>query len=209
MDIQYYGANCIRLTTKRASIVIDDNLAELGVKSVTKAGDIALFTGAHGDPGADVKLVIDYPGEYEVSDTSVRGVPARGHMDEEGHKSNVIYKLLLDDLRVVVLGHVYPELTDEQLEAIGMTDIMFVPVGGSGYTLDPIGALKLIKKIEPKLIIPTHFNDSKVKYPVPQQDLEAALKTLAMEPKETVDKLKLRSTDLSETTQLIVLERQG
>lgn len=207
MDIQFFGANCIRLSNKKASLIFDDNLADLGLSAVTKPGEIALFTGVHTAPKSDVKLVIDYPGEYEVSDVSIRGVMARSHIEEEGTKSAVIYRMIMDDLKVVVLGHIYPELSDEQLEAIGMVDVLFIPVGGSGYTLDPIGALKLIKKIEPKLVIPTHFDDSKINYPVPQQPLEEALKTLAMEPKETVDKLKLKSSDLSETTQVIVLKR--
>ncbi len=207
MDIQFYGANCLRLTTKNANIIIDDNLADLGLSSVTKTGDIALFTGSHGEPDTEVKLLIDYPGEYEVSNVSIRGVPARAHIDEDGLNA-VIYKLVADDFRVVVLGHIYPELSDEQLEAIGMVDVLFVPVGGNGYTLDATGALKLIKKIEPKLVIPTHYADSKLKYPVPQQPLQEALKALAMEPKETVTKLKLKPADLTDTTQLIVLERQ-
>lgn len=207
MDIQFYGANCIRLSNKKASLIFDDNLADLGLPAVTKPGEIALFTGIHSEPKKDVKLVIDYPGEYEVSNVSIRGVATRGHMEEEGERSAVIYRMIMDDLKVVVLGHVYPELSEEQLEAIGMVDVLFIPVGGSGYTLDPVGALKLIKKIEPKLVIPTHYADDKVNYPVPQTSLEEALKTLAMEPRETVDKLKLKAADLSETMQLVVLSR--
>ncbi|MEO5627316.1 MAG: MBL fold metallo-hydrolase [Candidatus Saccharimonadales bacterium] len=207
MDIQFYGANCIRLSNKKASLIFDDNLADIGLSSVTRAGEIALFTGIHSQPKPEVKLVIDYPGEYEVSNVSIRGVMARAHIEEDDKKSAVIYRMIMDDLKVVVLGHIYPELSDEQLEAIGMVDVLFIPVGGSGYTLDPIGALKLIKKIEPKLVIPTHYDDSKIQYPVPQQSLEEALKVLAMEPKETVDKLKLKPSDLSETTQVIVLKR--
>ncbi len=207
MDIQYYGANTIRLSNKKASLIFDDNLADLGLTAVTKPGEIAMFTGEHAEVKKDVKLMIDYPGEYEVSNVSIRGVMARAHMDEEDKKTAVIYRIIMDDLKVVVLGHVYPELSEEQLEAIGMVDVLFIPVGGSGYTLDPIGALKLIKKIEPKLVIPTHFDDLDVKYPVPQQSLEEALKVLAMEPKETVDKLKLKSADLTENMQLVVLNR--
>jgi L-ascorbate metabolism protein UlaG (beta-lactamase superfamily) len=81
-----------------------------------------------------------------------------------------------------------------------------IPVGGSGYTLDPVGALTVIKEIEPKLVIPTHYADKAVKYEVPQVDLDHALKELAMEPKETVAKLKLKSGELSDVMQLVVLE---
>lgn len=207
MDIQFYGANCITLTTKQARLIVDDNLADLGGKSAAKAGDIALFTTAHGDPAQPTKIVIDQPGEYEVSGVSIYGITARSHMDEEGQKTATIYKILADDLRILVTGHIYPELTDAQLEAIGMVDVMFVPVGGNGYTLDGVGALKLIKKIEPKLVIPTNYEVNGLSYPVTQQPLDQALKALAMEPKETVSKLKVKSGELGDITQLVVLER--
>lgn len=208
MELQFYGANCVRITTKKAAIVLDDNLAEIGLSSVTKDGDIALFTGPHGEPAKSVKLIIDQPGEYEVSNVSIHGIAARAHMDEEKLQTATIFKLIAEDVRIVCLGHVYPELNDAQLEAIGTTDVLIVPVGGNGYTLDPIGALKLIKKIEPKLIIPTHYADGKIKYQVPMQELPDILKAMSMEPKETLEKLKLKAGELGELTSLVVLERQ-
>jgi len=207
MDIQFYGANCISMGTKRVRVVIDDNLEELGGKSVLKEGDVAAFTTVHGSVGGTVRLTIDEPGEYEVSGISVYGISVRAHMDEEGKKSATMYKVMLEDISVLVTGHVYPELSDAQLEAIGMIDVMVVPVGGNGYTLDGVGALKLIKKVEPKVVIPTHYDDPKLNFPVPQQTLDQALKALAMEPKESTPKLRLKAGELSEIMQLIVVER--
>jgi len=208
MELQYYGANCLRLSTKKASVVIDDNLATLGVKAQTKPGDIALFTAAHGKPAVETKIILDKPGEYEVADISIQGIAARGHMDEANQKSATIYKLVLDDVRIAVVGHVHPDLTSSQLEALSTIDVLIIPVGGNGYTLDPIGALKLIKEIEPKLIIPTHYDDKALKYEVPQQPLDEAIKGLSMEATEAVPKLKIKSGELGETTRLVILERQ-
>ncbi len=208
MELQFFGANCITITSKQARVVIDDNLAELGGKPLTKAGDIALFTTLRSESVAGAKILIDQPGEYEVSGVSIYGIAARAHIDEEKQKSATMYKIVLDDLRILVTGHIYPELSESQLEAIGMVDVLFVPVGGNGYTLDGIGALKLIKKIEPKLIIPTHYDIDGLNYPVPQQPLTQALQAMSMEPKETVAKLKVKSGELGENTQLVVLERQ-
>ena len=208
MELQYYGGNCLKISTKKASLIIDDTLADLGLSSITKADDIVLFTSVNDGKAKAAKLIIDHPGEYEVSDISVQGIAVRSHMDELGKRSATIFKVIADDIRTVITGHIHPDLTDDELEAIGTVDVLVVPVGGNGYTLDGTGALKVIRKIEPKLIIPTHFNDKKIKYPAPQQDLETALKGLAMEPKETVPRLKLKPADLTETTQLIILERQ-
>lgn len=208
MDIQWYGANCIVMSGKQGRLVVDDNLVELGAKGVTKEGDIVVFTAAHALPAQQPRLLIDQPGEYEVSGISVYGIAARAHIDEEGKMNATMYKIITDDISVLVTGHVYPELSDAQLEAIGMVDVMLVPVGGNGYTLDGIGALKLIKKVEPKLVVPTHYDDPQLNFPVPQQTLEQALKALAMEPKETTAKLRIKPGELADTTtQLFVLER--
>ncbi len=208
MELQYWGANCLKVITKKATLTVDDNLADLGLKAVTRAGDIALFSGPHGAPGVEVKLVIDQPGEYEASDVSIQGIAAQAHLDEAGKKDATIFKIIADDIRLAIVGHIYPDLSDAQLEAIGTVDVLVIPVGGNGYTLDPIGTLKVIKKIEPKLVIPTHYADKKVNYPVPQQELEAALKDLAMEPREAVAKLKIKPIDLTDTAQVVILERQ-
>lgn len=208
MELQYFGGNCVKLSTKKATVTVDDTLSELGAKSVTKEGDLSIFTGVHGQPKVDSKIVIDEPGEYEVSDISIQGIAARAHIDEENANNTTMYKIIIDDVRVAVVGHVYPSLSSAQLEALGTIDVLVIPVGGNGYTVDPIGALKLVKDIEPKLVIPTHFDDKDLKYPVPQQPLEEAVKALAMEPRETVAKLKVKAGELGDLTQLVVLERQ-
>lgn len=206
MDLQFHGANCITISSKKARLVIDDNLAELGAKSVTKEGDIVLFTGTHGEP-AGAKLLIDQPGEYEASGASIYGIAAQGNLDTDDQKTKTIYKVAIENLNILIVGHILPELSDAQLEAIGMVDVMFVPIGGYGFTMDGVGALKLVKKIEPKLIIPTYYEDASLKFEVPALSLEEGLKALAMEPKETVQRLRLKPGDLGESTQLIVLER--
>jgi L-ascorbate metabolism protein UlaG (beta-lactamase superfamily) len=207
MDIQFHGANCITFSASGVRVVVDDNLAELGAKSVLKAGDIALFTGPHANVKVDAKLTIDGPGEFEVADVSIQGIPVRAHIDEEGQRTATMYKVSSKDINVLVLGHIYPELSDDDLERIGIVDVLITPVGGNGYTLDPVGALSVIKKIEPKLVIPTHYADKALQYPVPQQSLEDALKGLAMESQQTTAKLRLKPADLSDGMKLTILEK--
>jgi L-ascorbate metabolism protein UlaG (beta-lactamase superfamily) len=206
MDLQYYGSNVIACSYKSSRIVIDDDLKELGAKPILKSDDVALFTNSD-HPTVQARLVFDKPGEYEVSEISITGIAARSHMDEDKTKSTTMFKLTAGDITMLVTGHIYPELSDAQLESIGLIDVLCVPVGGNGYTLDPLGALKIIKAIEPKLVVPTHYKDETLKYPVPQQALSDALKEMAMEPKLTTPKLRVKSADLSDVTQLVILEK--
>ncbi|MEO6761663.1 MAG: MBL fold metallo-hydrolase [Candidatus Saccharimonadales bacterium] len=207
MDIQFYGANCIVLSNKLRRVVIDDNLKDLGAKSVTRNGDISVFTGPHGDVGQEVRIVIDQPGEFETQNVSAFGLQARSHIDEEGQKNAVIYRIIMSEVRVAIVGHIFPKLSESDLEALGSIDVLIVPVGGNGYTLDPEGALEIIKAIEPKLVIPTHYADETLNFPVPQQSLDDALKIIPIEVKERTVKLRIKPLDLTDSTQLVVVEK--
>lgn len=207
MDLQFFGANCLIITTKNTRIVIDDNLVELASKSITKAGDVVLFTGEHTPPKVEPKLLIDEPGEYELSGVVINGIKARSHIDGANQMSATVYMITYDDISVVVTGHIHPDIGNGLVELIGGADVLCLPVGGHGYTLDGEGALQVIKLIEPKIVIPTHYADKDLKFSVPQQSLAEAIQALAMEPKETVAKLRLKLGELSDVTQLVVLEK--
>ncbi|HEY1645070.1 MAG TPA: MBL fold metallo-hydrolase, partial [Candidatus Saccharimonadales bacterium] len=174
-------------------------------KSITKPDDVALLTNED-FPKNNARLTFNGPGEYEVGDISIIGIGAKPFMNDDSGKIVTMYKLILSELNVLISGHILGELSESQLEQIGTVDILLVPVGNSGYTLDPQGALKLIKDIEPKVVVPTHYKQSDLKYPVEQIDLEAALKEMGMETKDKVAKLKIKPADLTDVTQLIVLE---
>jgi hypothetical protein len=208
MELQYYGANCLRLSAKKAQMVVDDNLVQLGLKTVTKPTDISLRTNKALPPHPDAAFSAEMPGEYEVAGVIIHGIAARAHTDEEGTKNAVIYTVEADDTKLAVIGHIYPELSEDQLAAIGLVDVAVVPVGGNGYTLDGTGALNIIKQIEPKVVIPTHFNDRSIRYEVPPAELAEAVKNLGMEIAETAAKYRIKPADLSDTTKLVVLERQ-
>ncbi|MBI2285829.1 MBL fold metallo-hydrolase [Candidatus Saccharibacteria bacterium] len=207
MELSFFGANCLRISTKKAQIVIDDNLEKLGLKSITKPTDISLHTHS-GIPSKPAHFTADMPGEYEISGVVIHGIAARAHMDDESKESAIIYTVAADDMRIAVLGHIYPDLSEDQLEAIGHVDIAIVPVGNNGYTMDGVGALQVIKKIEPKVVIPTHYADKAIKYEVSQAELAEALKNLGMEPAETLDKYKPNRAEWTDTARLIVLNRQ-
>lgn len=207
MDFQFYGANCIKITYKKTTVVIDDDLAAHGGKSIANAKDIVLITGATAAP-KESYFIISSPGEYEVSDISIQGIPARSHMDEDKATSTTMYRLIIDGLRIGITGHVHPDLADSQLEALGTIDVLFVPVGGNGYTTDPVGAQRIIKEIEPKIVVPTHYDSAKLNFEVPQTPLDDAIKGLGMEVSETVTSLKPKGLEMIEGTRLVVVSEQ-
>lgn len=205
MDFQYFGANCVRITGKKASIIIDDNLVRNGLKSATQKDDIAFFTEL-GHEETTGRFTIDSPGEYEISEVSVRGIAAQRHTDTEGN-AVTMFSIQTGELNIGVVGHIAGKLSDEQLEKLGIVDVLIVPVGGMGYTLDAVAAVKLVKDIEPKVVIPTHYADSKVTHEVPQAELSVFLNEIGANDVQPVPVLKLKKSDLADKTTVVVLER--
>ena len=109
---------------------------------------------------------------------------------------------------MAVLGHTLGNLKDDQLEKLAVVDILVLPVGGHGYTLEAVDAVKLIIEIEPNIVIPSPYSDAKIAYEVEQAPLEEFLKSFGVTEVEPLDVLKLKDNSLPDKTQLVVLNKQ-
>lgn len=205
-DIEYKGANAVVISTKSARLVIDPRLSIVGLKDLSTKDSVELATEqrfAVNNP--DAKLVINGPGEYGVADFDILGVSARRHIDSEneGQKSTM-YRLEINETRIGIVGNIDDKLSDEQLEKLGVLDILIIPVGGNGYTLDATSAAGLVRLIGPKIVIPIHYADSHIKYEVPQGELSLFITELGA-PVETMSKYKSKQA-ASIQAQLTVVE---
>jgi len=207
MEITFKGGNSIYITSKTGGILFDNNQKDLGLPEPKLKKIDAVFQSMDGVASAVKEaLFFDGPGEYEVEGFSVTGIAARAHMDAEGGHTATMFRVDTLDATVLLTGHIYPKLTEEELEKIGMVDILIIPVGGAGYTLDAEGAASIVKKISPKVVIPTHYKQTGVKYEVPQGDLKDFVTEMGGAI-EKMDKFKVKGGLLSETLQVIELER--
>lgn len=192
-EIEYKGANGIVITTKKTTAVIDPKLSLVGLKDLKSDDAVEVAT----EPrfainNKDALLAIEGPGEYELGDFSIYGISAARHIDTPTDpKIATIYRIEVGEARIAIIGNIDPKLDETQLEALGVVDILIVPVGGGGYTLDATSAASLVRQIDPKVVIPTHYADSAIKYEVPQDTLEVFTKELGS-PVETVPKYKVK-----------------
>lgn len=192
-EIEYKGANCMVVSTKKAKIVIDPKLSIVGLNDVSTKGSVELLTDErYGVFDQDSTLTIEGPGEYGVAEFDILGVPARRHIDHDSEgMMSTIYRLVIGDVRIGVVGNIDKKLSEDQLEGLGVIDILIIPIGGGGYTLDAVDAAKLVKLIDPKVVIPTHYADAHIKYEVPQDSLDQFVTELGA-PVETVAKYKFK-----------------
>lgn len=199
MEIEYKGGNCVLISHKKDQFVTDPQLSGIGLKDQAAHAAVQLATQARFvAEGSEETVVVDGPGEYEVRNCSIKGIGATAHMDDpKGPRNATIYRLDIDEMSIAVVGHIHAELSSEQLESIGVVDILVVPVGNHGYTLDAKGAVDVVRAIEPKVVIPTHYADEQIKYETPQASLDDFLKELGAAHEQT-NKLKLKSNQLPE-----------
>lgn len=204
-DIEYKGGNTVVFTTKKTTLVVDPKTSVVGLKDTVIKEAIEVATESRFSlDSKDALLAIEGPGEYEIGDFSIRGVSASRHIDtEDGEKLATIYRIEVGEVRIALLGNIAPKLTEDQLEEIGVIDMLILPVGGGGYTLDATNAAGLVRQIDPKVVIPVHYADGAVKYEVPQDTLETFTKELGA-PVEVVAKYKVKAASILPPTLTVV-----
>ncbi len=193
-EIEYKGGNGVVISSPKVSIVADPKLSLIGLKDLVVKDKVELATeDRFALNQADAKLVIEGPGEYGIGDLDITGIAAQRHLDTEADpKQSTIYRITTPEIRAVLIGNIFEKVTDDQLEEIGVVDVAIIPVGGGGYTLDPTGAAALVRRLDPKVVIPIHYDDPALKYEVPQAPLEEFTAKLGA-PAEAVAKVKFKS----------------
>ena len=197
MIITYYGGEFFKVQFGDTTLAFNPISKDSKLKSSRFGADIVLSTTYHSDfngveqvsHGDKKPFVISGPGEYEVKEVFIKGLPSES---KYGGKDlvNTIYTVSLENMNICFLGALNnSELKNETVEALDEIDILFVPIGGDGV-LDPAKAYKLAVSLEPKIIIPMHYGD------VGANDaLKVFLKEAGESPKPE-PKLKKKKKDL-------------
>ncbi len=231
-------------------LVTDPFNETIGLRVPKLEADILLISHSHIDhnnkkavsspvPG-QIPFLIEGPGEYEIKSVFIQGIHLLGaakpslagdetksqrpwHDEKEGKErgENTIYTIEAEDLKLCHLGDFgQKELSDEQLEKIGDIDILMIPVGGV-YTIDSKGAAKIISQIEPKIVIPMHYQIPErqrrvemkrqlhrlPKLKVKLEGIDKFLKAMGTKSTEPQNKLSIKKKDLSsEGLKIVVLK---
>lgn len=201
MVITHHGGQCFKVTLGDLTLVFDPIAKGASLPSVRFGADIALVSRNHPDMngveevtyGDKKPFSITGPGEYERQGVVIQGFLSSSKYGlEKGQESavNTIYRVELEDMTLVHLGALADaELSKEAREGIDEIDVLFIPVGGDGV-LTPAKAHELAVSLEPKIIIPMHWDGMGA-----PKSLEAFLKE-AGNGSEKVDKLTLKKKDL-------------
>jgi len=118
MDIEYKGANCLLITSKKTTIVIDPKLSSVGLKDVLPKNAVVIATQSDLLAEGNDAVTVNGPGEYEVRNISIVGAAAERMIDHDKSLQSTIYRVVVGDVTFAVVGHAAAPLTEEQLEVI-------------------------------------------------------------------------------------------
>lgn len=213
MDIKYLGLSSFKMRGKTAAVITDPYDSDMvGIKYPKEKADIVTISHDHKDHNQadnvkEAKKILAGPGEYEISEVSIIGIPSF-HDDKKGKErgKNTIFVFEMDDLRIAHLGDLGHKLKEKHLDKMGEIDILMIPVGGK-FTIDAKTAVEVVREIEPTIIIPMHFlmpNMNKEMFGK-LDDLDPFLNEIGL-PVGEMDKLSVKEETLGEDQKVVVLE---
>ncbi|MCB9811024.1 MAG: MBL fold metallo-hydrolase [Candidatus Nomurabacteria bacterium] len=195
MVITHHGGQCFKVSFGDTTLAFDPISKKSKLSPVKFGSDIAFVSLNHPNfngvdqvtHGSKEPFVVNGPGEYEFGNVTARGFGTKT-VYEKVDRYNVIYQVRLEDINIVFLGALsVAEIDPKILGELGDVDVLFVPIGG-GDVLDVPQASKLAVKLEAKLIIPMHYD---------QTALKAFLKEIGAEGVKPVEKLTIKKKDVS------------
>ena len=211
MTISWYGHSCFKITNQggHLTIITDPFDKSIGLNPPRVKADIVTVSHNHADHN-NIKsiggepFIIDGPGEYDLKGVKILG-RSSFHDQKKGEERglNTIYLLEVDRVRICHLGDLGQErLSDEQIEAMGQVDILLIPVGGT-FTINGRQAIEIINQVDPKLVIPMHYQLPNLK--IKLDGVEKFLREIGLGKQKPVEKLTLKKKDLGEGEAKVVV----
>lgn len=204
LQISPLGHSCFQIADEHLCVVTDPFDKKIGALPAELRADV-VTAASEQEKGAVQELVevpqnrvFDWPGEYEVAGVQIRGLATS--------LENTIFVFRFAEMSVAHLGNLDKELSSELVDQLGQVDVLLLPVGGAGV-LDAKLAKKTVDLLEPRVVVPMHFADEKIRVSglAPVTDF---LREMGKSDLEKQTELKLKKTDLPvDGTQVIWLQK--
>ena len=210
MVINWYGEGCFKISEGPLTLMVDPYESSTGLTPPRFKSDIVIKTLLPAITEEAQKPIsytdgetniISGPGEFEIKNVVIRGWPLHADSSESELKS--IFRVQLGELTLGLLGHLGKFADSELFEELGDIDILIIPGGNSPF-LSQSEAAKVIRQIEPRLVIPSFFAVKGLKRKA--SDVGDFLKELGHSGEKAQEKLTIKKKDLDpEKMQVAVL----
>ncbi len=209
MIINWYGEGCLKIQSGELTILTDPVEAQSGLSPARVKPTITIKTLSPAkNLGEELAEKEGYsivgPGEYNIQHANIVGFGIPKESTDAYIKT--VYMLEIDDITICLLGHISETPSPDVLEHIEEADILFIPGGGAPF-LDQKTAVKLVKQIQPKIVVPMFFKIPGLKRK--SDEVKTFLEEYGEKKGiETQEKISIKKKELGEikTTQIIILK---
>jgi L-ascorbate metabolism protein UlaG (beta-lactamase superfamily) len=209
MEITWLGHACFRIKGKEVVVVTDPCSPDTGYTMAKTQADMVTISHAHPHHSyleaiQEGYKVIKGPGEYEIKDVYVTGIPSY-HDVEQGKKKgkNTIFVIEIEGVTLCHLGDLGHALSPEMIGELGSINVLFIPVGGINTIAGSVAA-DLVRNLNPGYVVPMHYKTGAetAELEFPERFLkELGIKDLAVQPKLVVTR-----TSIPAVTQVVMLD---
>ena len=163
VDVEWFGHACFCVRGKTKTLMFDP-FKGIGLPEPKVKADIVLCSHSHQDhnntnPVRHEKSIVmeEFTGTKQIDGVSIRGVPVF-HDESQGSERgrNSVYAVHFEDVAFCHLGDLGHGLSSSQVNEIGSTDVLFLPIGGF-FTIDPDQAREVMESLKPKIAVPMHY----------------------------------------------------
>jgi L-ascorbate metabolism protein UlaG (beta-lactamase superfamily) len=211
MEITWLGHACFRLKGKDVTIITDPYDKPVGYTLGRPSADVVTVSHGHHDHNNTAAIsgspkILQAPGEYEIKNVFIKGI-ATFHDGDEGRARgrNTAFTISVDDVIVCHLGDLGHVLTQAQAEELDEVDVLLIPVGGT-YTIDATQASEVVGLLEPKIVIPMHYQTEALTLGKTLDPVDKFLKEMGQPNPTPQPKLVVTKSSLPEQTQVVVLD---
>ena len=156
MKLTWLGHACFQLDKDGYTVIFDPYKKGTvpGLSLPRIEADMVLCSHDHADHNGMSEVIIKNGGNCPYKITKI----ATFHDDQQGKLRGMNIIHLLDDgtFRIAHMGDLGCQLTDEQAELLSNLDVCMIPVGGY-YTINASQAKEIVRKINPRVVVPMHY----------------------------------------------------
>ena len=162
LDITWYGQSMFTVAGGDVTVVIDPTPPETGYSFDPVPGDVVLMTHQHFDHSyldgiAGDPKVISASGTFDLGRLKVRGFDSFHDAARGAQRGgNIIYTWEQEGLRIGHFGDLGETPSHDVVKKLLKLDVAMVPVGGV-FTIDAEQAVRLIRDLEPAVVLPMHY----------------------------------------------------
>ena len=211
MDITWLGHSCFRLHDADMVVVTDPYPSSIGLRVDSRPASVVTVSNRHpnhshaegieGDP-----KIFSAPGEFEYNGVTVRGVMTPLGEGQPLEERSVAFTIEIGNINVCHLGDISVPMNTRLIDELKPVDVVLVPTGGH-CTLDVDQVYQTLQDLDPKVVIPMHYQTPGVNVEV--DPIDNFVRRMGLDAVQPQPRLVVTTTNLGTDMRVVVMTSQG